>query len=232
MKKTWILWLVIAVLIFSNIYFMSQDAVISFSHKEEENNASINASSGEEIVIDVQKDSGEVVVKEEPKLEDEDKEKEVYKEYDVMVFDAEPEGIVTSISAARNGKKVLLVEKRDGPGGLMTYAMLNTIDMNHNFDKTLLSQGIFEEFYKKIGNKESFDVDTAKKAFEEMLDAEENIEVLYNVKDIKIGSDGTKIEYAIVDGKKYIASMYVDCTQDADITVAAGSEYVRRLGRC
>lgn len=150
---------------------------------------------------------------------------EIDEEYDVIVFGAEPEGVVGAISAARNGLKVLLVEHRDGPGGLMTYGLLNTIDMNRDKSGTLLSQGIFEEFYKKIGNRDSFDVKTAKKAFEEMINAEENIKVKYNVGDIKIGADDISIKYAIIDGEKYIAKAYIDCTQDADITVMAGAKY-------
>ena len=65
----------------------------------------------------------------------------------------------------------------------------------------------------------------AKKAFEEMLDAEENIEVVYNVKDYQVSSTGSAIEYAIIDDEKYTARTYIDCTQDADITVSAGAEY-------
>lgn len=172
------------------------------------------------------KNSGEAVVEEEPVIKDEDVEMKITSEYDVIVFDAEPEGICAAISAARNNKKVLLLEKRDGPGGLMTYSMLNTIDMNRDENGNLLSKGIFEELYEKIGRKESFDVVKAKTAFQEMLDAEENITVKYNVQDIRIGSDGANIEYVIADDKKYTAKFYIDCTQDADITVSAGAKYV------
>lgn len=174
--------------------------------------------------------SGEVdpsiIVKDEVIKEPEKEEMEITAEYDVIVFGAEPEGIVAAISAARNNLKVLLVEKRDGPGGLMTYAMLNTIDMNQNVYGELLSKGIFEEFFEKINNNNSFDVKTAQKAFMEMIEVEENITTIYNVEEYTVGSTGTKIEYAIIDNQKYVAKTYIDCTQDADITVAAGGEYV------
>ena len=228
-KSTIALVVIIILLLISNVYFMTHDA-IKFGTKNNNSGDYVTNNSGEkidgDIIKDVPKDSGEVVVNIEPTIDELDKAKKVYKRYDVIVFDAEPEGIVTAISAARNGKSVLLVEKRDGPGGLMTYGMLNTIDMNTAIDGTLLSQGIFEEFFEKIGRRESFDVETAKNAFEEMIEAEDNITTLYDVEDIRIGSDGSKIEYAIIDGNKYIASMYVDCNQDANITVAAGGKYV------
>lgn len=229
MKKSTIIYLIIiAILVVSNVYFITHDA-IKFGNSNSgdyENPSSGNNGLNDEIVKDVPKNSGDVIINIEPQKDDEESKMEVYKTYDVIVFDAEPEGIVTAISAARNGKSVLLVERRDGPGGLMTYGMLNTIDMNTDENGELLSKGIFEEFYEKIGRRGSFDVETATRAFEEMLADEENISVMYDVEKIKIGSTGTKIEYAIIDDKKYTASIYIDCTQDADITVDAGGKYV------
>lgn len=231
MKKTIILWCVIVLLILSNIffaweYFSANSSATNGSGDELLENNDFEKFSGDIFNVH-QPNSGEGITNEEPSLDDKDKLMETEEKYDVIVFDAEPEGICAAISAARNNKKVLLVEKRDGPGGLMTYAMLNTIDMNTAPDGTLLSQGIFEEFYEKIGNKTSFDVKAAKKAFEEMIGAESNITTMYNVDEIRIGSDGQKIEYAIIDDKKYKAEIYIDCTQDADITVSAGGQYVK-----
>lgn len=230
MKKSIVLWIIIVCLVISNTYFIIQYAnlknanVMNFE-EELEISGEKSENPGDNFLTKPQ-NSGEVIIKEEPTLNELDKDKEISGQYDVIVFAAEPEGIVAAISAARNNKKVLLVERRDGPGGLMTYAMLNTIDMNQNDNGTLLSQGIFEDFFEKIGNRVSFDVNTAKKAFKEMIGAEENITTIYNVKDIRIGSDGKTIEYAVIDDKKYVADFYIDCTQDADITVLAGGEYV------
>lgn len=225
MKKNLFLIIIITLLTISNVFL----ACKYFNESKERASSNIewpySESSGEE--VEIQKDPEEAIVKEEPTNSDKDKTKEVDAKYDVIVFDAEPEGIVSAISAARNNKKVLLVERRDGPGGLMTYSMLNTIDMNQDEYGKLLSTGIFEEFFKKVGERVSFDVKTCKKAFDEMIKAEKNITTIYGAKEIRIGSDGKKIEYAIVDDKKYIADMYIDCTQDADITVLAGAEYVK-----
>jgi hypothetical protein len=171
---------------------------------------------------DTQKDQTDVIEQNEPIENPSDEELPVEASYDVIVFGAEPEGIAAAISAARNELKVLLVERRDGPGGLMTYGMLNTIDMNTNKNGELLSKGIFEEFFNKIDKKVSFDVNKAKKAFEEMLTKESNIKEMYNVDDIVIGASKEEIKYAKIDGKKYIAKRYIDCTQDADIAVMAG----------
>lgn len=47
--------------------------------------------------------------------------------YDVVVIGGEPEGVAAAVSAARNGAEVLLVEERNGLGGLMTFGKLNFI---------------------------------------------------------------------------------------------------------
>ena len=215
---------VIVVLLVGNLYVLFNKANHEIENPISKDNSGdvIDNNSGD-ISGDVEPS---VIVKDEIKKQPEEEEKPVRAEYDVIVFGAEPEGIVTAISAARNNMKVLLAEKRDGPGGLLTYAMLNTIDMNFNDDGVLLSQGIFEEFYEKLNNRNSFDVEVARNAFAEMLKAEKNIKVMYNVDSYTVGSDGTEIEYAIIDDEKYVAKTYIDCTQDADITVAAGAEYV------
>ena len=231
MKKNYLivfLLLIVIALLGLNLYFL-------YNNKPEETlNYSENLLSGDEELPEIElveppsieETNPEIIVKEELENNETADLLPVEGEYDVIVFGAEPEGIATSISAARNHLRVLLLEKRDGPGGLMTYAMLNTIDMNTDVNGELLSKGIFEEFFKNIGENVSFDVEEVKQVFEDMLSAEKNIEVKYNVKEYSVGSNGTSIEYAIVDGKKYIANSYIDCTQDADITVMAGGEYV------
>ena len=170
---------------------------------------------------------------------------EVKEEYDLIVFGAEPEGIAAAIMAARSQMEVLLVESRDGPGGLMTYGMLNTIDMNLGPEGQLLNGGVFEEFYNKLG-RTSFDVEEAKTIFQTMLNEEEKyLTQMYGAQNIEVSvlsesntlnqeSDELSnenqilqksIRYVMIDGDKYVAQNYIDCTQDAEITAMAGAEY-------
>ena len=161
--------------------------------------------------------------------------------FDLIVFGAEPEGIAAAVAASRVGLKTLLVEDKDGPGGLFTYGMLNTIDMNTGTNGEILNGGIFKEFYEKIGSRNTFDVETCKKVLNNMIKAEKNLKTMYNAKDIEIYIDDPAlklksgevlsddeyrtIKYVMIDGKKYSALNYIDCTEDADITVAAGAKY-------
>ena len=94
-------------------------------------------------------------------------------EYDVIVVGTDPEGIAAAISSARSGAKTLLLGKEDSLGGLFTLGMLNTIDMNRSESGELLTRGVFNEFFIKIGSKDSFDIEKAKNVFEEMVNAEE-----------------------------------------------------------
>ncbi|WKV10250.1 FAD-dependent oxidoreductase [Thermoanaerobacterium sp. CMT5567-10] len=149
-------------------------------------------------------------------------------QYDVIVVGAEPEGVAAARSAAKNDAKVLIIDKHDGPGGLMTYGMLNTIDMSKGPDGTLLTQGTFKEFFKGIGSKNSFDVKKAKEVFLKLLSSPK-ITQSYNTVFEKPIMDGNKIIgiTALKDGKEvnFYGKRIIDATQDADIAVSAGVPY-------
>ena len=149
-------------------------------------------------------------------------------QYDVIVVGAEPEGVAAARSAAKNNAKVLIIDKHDGPGGLMTYGMLNTIDMSKGPDGTLLTQGTFKEFFKGIGSKNSFDVKKAKEVFSKLLSLP-NITQSYNTVFEKPIMDGNKIIgiTALKDGKEvnYYGKRIIDATQDASVAASAGVPY-------
>ncbi len=252
MKRTTAIILILVVMVIALsgalFYEVSKDDWNIIVNKSDNNiNSNNENSSGErksgDKITQIEPDS--VIVQDEVMENPVNDDIEVKEEYDVIVFSAEPEGIAAAIRAARNKLKVLLVEERDGPGGLMTYGMLNTIDMNLGTNGELLNQGVFEEFYNELG-RTSFDVAEAKQIFQDMLNEESDyITQLYNVKNIEVGSSKgqivnsenlsennestkntyDKINYVIIDGEKYTADNYIDCTQDAEITAKAGAEY-------
>ena len=149
-------------------------------------------------------------------------------EYDVIVIGGEPEGVAAAVSAARNGSHVLFVEHRDGLGGLITYGMLNYLDLPQNSKGDLTSRGIFEEWWKLVGGNSvtTVDIDQSKQAFLKLVQDEPNINLLLNtsVKDIK--KTGNKIDSIVLsDGKTYTAKQYIDTTADAEFAAAAGVSY-------
>ncbi len=209
----------------------------------------VSGDSGDE-KDDTQIEPDSVIVKDDITENPTNDDVEIKEKYDLIVFSAEPEGISAAIQAARSNMKVLLVEEGEGPGGLMTYGMLNTIDMNWGTEGELLNRGVFEEIYKKLG-RNTFDVEQIKQIFKDLLDAEsDNLVQMYGVENVEIrtatvenvnitdskktqknnSSDEelntlTEIKYVIIDGDKYVADNYIDCTQDADIAAAAGAKY-------
>ncbi|KHO61734.1 thiamine biosynthesis protein [Thermoanaerobacter sp. YS13] len=155
--------------------------------------------------------------------------KEKGDEYDVIVVGGEPEGVAAAVSAAKNGAKVLLIDKHDGLGGLMTYGMLNTIDMSRGPRGELLTRGTFEEFFKGIGFVTSFDVEKAKKVFMKLVKEHPNITLSLNTIFKKPIMEGDKIVGVVVekDGEniRYYGKRIIDATQDADVAAAAGVPY-------
>ena len=148
--------------------------------------------------------------------------------YDVIVLSGEPEGVAAAVSAARNGMKVLLIEKRDGLGGLMTYGMMNYLDIPMNDKKQVVSQGIFSEWHKLVGGQNIITVDpfVAKKAFQHLVDQEKNITVFFSTKLVKPILKGNKMIGIVVErnGKieKYFGKVTIDCSPDADLAAMAG----------
>lgn len=255
MKRTTAIILILAVMVVSLggalIYEISKDDwnIIVTPNKEknqnEQNPLKAEESSGDSGNKLIQLEQDSIIIQDEVIENPTNDDIEVKEDYDLIVFGAEPEGIAAAIMAARSQMEVLLVETRDGPGGLMTYGMLNTIDMNLGPDGELLNGGVFEEFYNKLG-RTSFDVEEAKEIFQEMLDEEEkyltqmydaqNIEVSIltepnnsNEESEKVADENQtfqkSIRYVMIDGDKYVAQNYIDCTQDAEITAMAGAEY-------
>lgn len=157
---------------------------------------------------------------------------EIEEHYDVIVLGGEPEGVAAAVSAARNGAKTLLVERREGLGGLMTFGMLNFIDMVQGIDGKSAIGGIFAEWHKLVGGDNAFDIDIAKAAFLKLVLDEPNITLALNtefVKAIKAEDENRVIGVELENNKlgkiTAYADYFIDATQDADFAVMAGAPY-------
>lgn len=150
--------------------------------------------------------------------------------YDVIVVGSDPEGVAAAVSAARSGGQVLLLGKEEGLGGLLTYGMLNTLDMNRNSDGTILNKGIFNEFYTKIGKTESFDVKEVKAIFSDLITQEEKLTYKPNyVFSAPLIEENTiyGVEMLNSTGEKetFYGKRIIDATQDGDVCAAAGEDF-------
>ena len=152
--------------------------------------------------------------------------------YDVIVAGGDPEGIAAALSAGRNGLTTLLICQEEALGGLMTLGMLNFLDMNYAepstlfSEQTLLTRGIFEEFFKALGN--AFDVEQAKAWFLHKINLEANITLKLETKILSpLMSESGKeiIGLKVLENgaeKDYYAKRIIDATVDADVAAAAG----------
>lgn len=156
--------------------------------------------------------------------------------YDVIVVGTDPEGVAAAVSAARNGLSTLLVDGRNREilGGLMTLGWINSLDMNYSPNKNLLgkddvfNKGIFSEWYAKVEG-DSFDVNTAANAFNDLVKNEKNIDVLLKTKKIDplLAQGQNVVQGATItleNGSTQVvkASSVIDATQDGDFGAAAG----------
>ena len=149
-------------------------------------------------------------------------------DYDVIVVGGDPEGVCAAVSSARNGLKTLLIEDDEALGGLMTLGKLNFIDICESRDGSILTQGLFMEFYDAVGGT-AFDVETAKQFFYDWVVNEENATLKLNTEFVKPVMDGNTIVGVVVEenGEQatYTASRIIDATVDADVAAAAGVPY-------
>ena len=170
------------------------------------------------------------------------------KRYDVLVAGGGLAGIGAAIAAAREGLRVLLIEKNCHLGGAASNALVNPFmrfylrrtDENGNETRELLNAGIFGEILRRLRecggmNEKSinrFNVEHLKLLLEVMCE-EYRVDLLYDtVLTSATVTDGfvRSVQLFNRDGISIVeASYFIDCTGDANLAVAAGVPC--RIGR-
>ncbi|KAB8129179.1 FAD-dependent oxidoreductase [Gracilibacillus oryzae] len=151
-------------------------------------------------------------------------------EYDVIVIGGEPEGVAAAVSAARNGQKTLLIEKREELGGLFTYGMLNFLDIPQGEGGKNVSEGIFKEWHELVGVGNAFGIEEAHAAFKHLVDNEENLTLTSETEVTDVVKDDTNTITSINISNEHgefevAAGAFIDATQDADFAVMADAPY-------
>ncbi|MDN4492173.1 FAD-dependent oxidoreductase [Ureibacillus aquaedulcis] len=150
-------------------------------------------------------------------------------QYDVIVIGGEPEGVAAAVSAARNGAKTLLVESREELGGLFTFGMMNFLDIPQGADGRSVSHGLFEEWHKLVGKGNTFYIETAKAAFQKLVNDEQLLSLTTNtnvVESIMIGNQVVGVKLQNENGNFEVkGKAFIDATQDADFAVMSKVPY-------
>lgn len=177
---------------------------------------------------------------------------EVKYECDVLVVGGGFAGIAAALSAARMGKKVMLIEKSYYLGGLGTSGLVTIyLPLCDGYGRQV-SYGIAEELLKLsvevdcdgkrgvpnwlMGNGERgegfprYEVNFNPNLFAisaEQLLMKEGVEIMYGVNLVNAYTENGKIKYAVVEGKsgRYAieAKSYVDASGDADLAERSGA---------
>ncbi len=170
----------------------------------------------------------------------------VRKSYDIVVLGAGPGGLAASLAAARNGAKVLLVDKNGYLGGNMTLGLplLGYLDK----DGRTVVRGIAQEFIDDLrAYKTPYGVAASSHlpcpmhnsvtlydheifkfvAFRKVLDA--GIEVLLHTELRSVNVDSRQLKSIELSGKGWRieveAKVFIDATGDGDMAYLAGATY-------
>jgi hypothetical protein len=172
-----------------------------------------------------------------------------HRQYDVLVAGGGPAGVPAAVAAARNGARVLLVERWGFLGGMATAGMVVPIHTFHNMKGEQIVGGIPHEIIKRLetiggafpgGHLWStyqssythtpFDVEAMKQVLLEMVD-EAGVELLLHtflLGACKENGTVTGVEVANKSGRYDLsARVVVDATGDGDIAASAGVSFIK-----
>ena len=154
--------------------------------------------------------------------------------FDLVVYGGTAGGIITAVSAAREGLHVVLLEPGKHLGGMATGGLSRT-----DFGKKEVIGGYPLEFYWRVGQKYDlsryaqslgwyYEPHIGEQVFAEML-REAKVEVLFDARlregngVLKNGSTITSI--ASENGRTFQARVYADCTYEGDLMAQAHVSY-------
>ncbi len=161
--------------------------------------------------------------------------------YDVVILGGGPAGAVAAIAAARQGVRVLLVERYGYLGGMLTTAGVGPQMTFHagstqvvrgiadeiiqRLQKRCLSPGHMEDFVGYASSITPFDAEGMKSELETMA-LEAGVQLLYHTVYTGCTTENGKITQVQLYGKggffTVTAKVFLDCTADADLSVHAG----------
>ncbi len=165
------------------------------------------------------------------------------KNYDLVVVGGGLSGVAAAVAAAREGLKVLIVERSGALGGALNTALVYPFMRywtEKEGERKYLSRGIFEEMvrrhnetYKKKTFKEHyFHTESFKLILDEMTE-ECGVEVLFHTMLAGVSRKDRNITHLSLCTKagliEVAASFYVDATGDGDLMYQAGCDF--QLGR-
>lgn len=157
--------------------------------------------------------------------------------YDLCIYGGTSAGVIAAYTAAKMGKRVIIIEPGKHLGGLSAGGLGYT-DIGNKYAIT----GLAREFYRKIGKHYGkfeqwiFEPHVAENLFKEYI-KHANILVMYDHRIIKANKSNGSINGIVVENststslpdKAISAKMFIDCSYEGDLMALAGVSYT--LGR-
>lgn len=156
------------------------------------------------------------------------------KQVDICIYGGTSAGVVAAYTAAKSGKKVILIEPGNNLGG-MSSGGLGFTDIGNKY----VVQGLALDFYRRLGTHYGkleqwiFEPGVAEAQFNAYV-KEANIEVWYENRIVNATKNGTKIiEIELENSKnpsketnrKVQAKVFIDCSYEGDLMARAGASY-------
>ncbi len=154
--------------------------------------------------------------------------------YDLVVYGGTAGGVITAVSAAREGLRVVLIEPGTHLGGMATGGLSRT-----DFGKKEVLGGYALEFYWRVGRKYDigryaqdvawfYEPKVGEQVFREMLDqAGVKVVMRHRLREkTGVAKSGTRVASIVMeDGSKFDGRMFADCGYEGDLMAQAGVEY-------
>ena len=149
--------------------------------------------------------------------------------FDVVVYGGTGGGVISAVSAAREGLKVALLEPGRHLGGMVTGGLSAT---DHGRKETV--GGYSLEFYERLGRHYGREIEwypephVAEKIFQEMVqEAKVTVLLQHRLKERDgVGKKGTRItEIRMENGSAFQAEIFLDASYEGDLMAQAGVSY-------
>lgn len=154
-------------------------------------------------------------------------------EYDLVVYGGTAGGVMTAVSAAREGLRVALLEPSKHLGGMVTGGLSRT-----DYGKKEVIGGIALEFYQRAGKKYGREIDqaewmpeprVAEAILNEMIREAKTVTVFLNHRLREKGGvrkNGTRIAAITMEnGARFSGKVFADASYEGDLMAQAGVEF-------
>lgn len=161
----------------------------------------------------------------------------VFAETDVLVAGGGPAGLAAALGAARQGARVMLVERYGCFGGVIAQSMVGTIAWYRTSEDTVDAGGIGTEFERRakeanasleINRYQVLDTEVFKFIADQMIE-EAGIVPLLHTQITDVIMDGATVTGVITESKSgrqaIRAKRVIDATGDADLAARAGAPF-------